>query len=154
MTGIDLAPGAISAAAARGTPSGRNVRFVVDDILASALPGRSFRGAIDVGCFQTLPPRTRAEYAQGLARVLRPGGVLILFWVGREESGSWGPPHRLSVGEVVEPLESRFVVDRIEHRPRAVRLTAQVKRSNRPLAALSGYTARLVRRVGRQPPPR
>jgi SAM-dependent methyltransferase len=154
VTGIDIAPGAIAAASAQPTPKGRGIKFLVDDILASTLPSAQFRYAVDVGCFQTLPPRTRTAYVDNLARILRNRATLVLFWVGREETGSWGPPHRLSVEDVVEPFEARFRVERIQYRPRTVRLTRSVKASSRPLATLAGYTALLVRRQGGQPPPR
>jgi SAM-dependent methyltransferase len=153
-TGIDIAPGAITAAESGPPPAGRNPRFLEDDILASTLPPGRFRAGIDVGCFQTVPPRTRSQFASSLARVLSPGAAYILFWVGREESGSWGPPHRLSVSDVTEAFEPLFVLERLEYRPRTVRLTREILRSSRPLATLAGYTARLVRRREPQPPAR
>jgi SAM-dependent methyltransferase len=153
-TGIDIAPGAIAAAESRRVPESTNPVFLEDDILASALPPAQFRAAVDVGCFQTLPPRTRSAFASRLARVLAPGAPYVLFWVGREERGSWGPPHRLSVSEVTDTFESLFLIDRVEHRPRSVRLTRQIQRSSRPLSTLAGYSARLVRRRNPQPPSR
>jgi SAM-dependent methyltransferase len=153
-TGIDVAPGAIATAESRRTASDRATTFRVDDILASRLPSRTFRSAVDTGCFHILRPRNRVGYAEGLARVLRPGATFLLFWVAREETGSWGPPHRLSVDEVVATFEPRFRVERIEYRPRSARLTPSVKRSSRPLTVLAGYTAELVRRTGQQPLPR
>jgi SAM-dependent methyltransferase len=154
VTGIDVAPGAIAAAESARGPDSENPTFLVDDVLASTLPPASFPGAIDVGCFQTLPTRARAAYAAGLARLMRPGAPCLIFWVGREESGAWGPPHRLSVTEVAGPFESDFLVERIEHRPRTTRLTPSVLRSSRPLSVLAGYSARLVRRRVPQPAPR
>lgn len=153
-TGIDLAPGAIAAAESRRGHAHQRANFQVDDILASRLPARTYLGAIDVGCFQTLPPRTRSSYASNLARVLRSQAAFLLFWVAREERGSWGPPHRLSVNEVIEAFEPLFLIDRVEYRPRTWPLTRELKKSARPLTVLAGYTARLVRRSGVQPPPR
>jgi SAM-dependent methyltransferase len=153
-TGIDIAPGAVAAAGSDRAPAVRNPRFLEDDVLASALPTGRFRSAIDVGCFQTLPPRTRRAFSASLARLLAPGAPYLLFWVAREETGSWGPPHRLSVNEVTDAFESLFLVEHIEYRPRQLRITRQLKRSARPLAALAGYTARLVRRRAPQPPGR
>ncbi|MFY9716641.1 MAG: methyltransferase domain-containing protein [Thermoplasmata archaeon] len=153
-TGIDIAPGAVAAATSALKPGRSSPKFLVDDILASRLPAASFGAAVDVGCFQTLPPRTRSDFSISLARLLAPGALFLLFWVAREERGSWGPPHRLSVGEVTQALEPAFLVERIAHRPRNVRLTQEVRRSARPLATLAGYTARLVRRREPQPPAR
>lgn len=153
-TGVDIAPGAIAAAESNRAPKGRRPRFLVDDILVSALPRARFRAAVDVGCFQTLPPRTRRAFSTSLARLLAPGAPHVLFWVAREETGAWGPPHRLSVGDVVDTFEPLFRVERIEYRPRRVRLSRAVMRSSRPLATLAGYTAKLVRRSAPQPPAR
>jgi len=153
-TGIDIAPGAIAAAESRRSASDHHTQFLVDDILASHLPAGRFRGAIDSGCFHTLPGRRRRDFATSLARVLRPGATFLLFWVAREETGSWGPPHRLSVKEVVDAFEALFVIEQIEFRPRKIRLTRPIRSSTRPLTTLAGYTARLARRSERQPPPR
>ena len=154
VTGVDVAPGAIAAAESRRTATDRTSTFLVDDMLASELPAGRFRAAVDVGCFHTLRPHQRAAYAEGLARVLCPDATFFLFWVAREETGPWGPPHRLSVLEVVAAFESTFRVEGIEFRPRTARLTREVKRARRPLATLAGYTAELVRRRVAQPPVR
>lgn len=151
VTGSDVAPGAISAAEAHRGIGRTNPKFVVDDILASALPASRFRGAVDIGCFHTLASRERRAYSASLARLLTPGAACLLFWVGREETGSWGPPHRLSVTEVTEVFEPSFLVERIEYRPRTVHLSARVRRSARPLATLAGYSLRLLRRSAPQP---
>jgi SAM-dependent methyltransferase len=150
-TGLDIAPGAIAAAQAHCKPGARHPKFVVDDVLASGLkPGR-YQAAVDVGCFHTLPPRTRGKYSISLSRLLSPGAPLLLFWVAREEAGAWGPPHRMSVSEVMEAFETLFLIDRIEYRARNVRLTQKIQRSARPLATLAGYSARLLRRAEPQP---
>jgi SAM-dependent methyltransferase len=154
VTGIDIAPGAVAAAESRRTHGTSYPAFVEDDILASKIPSKSFRCAVDIGCFHTLPPRLRGDYADNLARILRPDATFLLFWVAREETGAWGPPHRLSVREVVEAFEPQFRIDQIVYRPRKIRLNAQIRRKQRPLAVLAGYTASLVRRAGPQPPPR
>jgi SAM-dependent methyltransferase len=150
-TGVDIAPGAIAAAESRRRPILRAARFQVGDALSLDFPDRRFRGAVDAGCFHTLPIRNRGEYAASVARVLRPGSPFLLSWVGREETRTWGPPHRLSVNEVAETFEPLFLMEQVEYRPRTVRLSRPPKRSGRPLTALAGYTARLVRRREPQP---
>jgi SAM-dependent methyltransferase len=154
VTGIDIAPGAVDAAESKRTTHVQNPSFVVGDILTTTLPAGRFRGAVDVGCFQTLPPKLRRAFSVSLARLLSPGASYVLFWVAREEVGSWGPPHRLSVHEVTEAFEPHFLIHHVEYRPRRARLTPRLKRSARPLATLAGYTARLVRRRFASPAPR
>lgn len=153
-TGIDIAPGAIAAAESRRTGATRGARFQVGDALDLTLPPSSFRGAVDTGCLHTLPARRRIDYANNLARVLRPDAGFVLSWVGREETGARGPSHRLSVNDVSETFESQFLIDQIEYHPRAVRTAPRSQRSGRPLTSLAGYAARLVRRRVPQPPPR
>jgi SAM-dependent methyltransferase len=151
VTGIDVAPGAIAAGESAREPGSSNPDFLVDDVLASGLPRAGFGAAIDVGCFQTVPPSTRAKFSVNLARLLTPGATFVLFWVAREETGSWGPPHRMSVGEVTESFEPLFRIEQIVYRPRTKPLTPKVRRSSRPLSTLAGYSARLVRRSEPQP---
>ncbi len=152
VTGIDVAKGAIEAAESAREPGEHNPEFAAGDLLTSRLPPAKFRAAIDVGCFHTLPPRLRAGFAQSAHRLLAPGAPYLLFWVAREERGAWGPPHRLSVGEVIGAFEPWFKVKRIILRPRAARLTRDLMRTSRPLATLAGYTALFSRRAGGQPP--
>ncbi|MCI4372431.1 MAG: class I SAM-dependent methyltransferase, partial [Thermoplasmata archaeon] len=141
-TGIDIAPGAIAAAESRRTQSTKHAKFLVDDVLESALPPGHFRGAVDAGCFHTLPIRKRSQYASGLARLLKPEATYLLSWIGREETRAWGPPHRPSVNEITETFESLFRVERVEYRPRVIRVPPPPRKSTRPLTTLAGYTAR------------
>jgi SAM-dependent methyltransferase len=153
-TGIDVAPGAIAAAESRRTASTRGATFRVDDFLVSQLKTAGFASGVDAGCFHTLPPRKRSQYVSSLSRLLRPDARFLLSWVAREETGAWGPPHRLSVTDVTNVFESAFRIERIEFRPRVVRSPPPPKGSERPLTTLAGYTARLIRRRDPQPAPR
>src|SRR5208282_5755334 len=119
-TGIDVAPGAIAAAESRRTSATRSAEFQVNDALALTIPAGRFRGALDAGCFHSLPARKRPQYAASLARVLRPEATYLLSWVGREETRAWGPPHRLSVNDVAEVFEPHFLMEQVEYRPSRV----------------------------------
>ncbi|MGI0130247.1 MAG: class I SAM-dependent methyltransferase, partial [Thermoplasmata archaeon] len=94
VTGIDLAPPAVSAAEKRAHRIGASAEFRVGDALALPFHRSHFDGAIDVGCFHTLPIDLRRRYASELSRVLRPGGRLALAWVAREYTRPLGPSHR------------------------------------------------------------
>ena len=72
-SGIDLAPAAIAAASKRASGAALSAEFQVADALRMPFPRGRFDGAIDVGCFHTLPIRLRAAYCRELSRVLRPG---------------------------------------------------------------------------------
>ncbi|MCI4358519.1 MAG: class I SAM-dependent methyltransferase [Thermoplasmata archaeon] len=141
VSGIDVAPSAISAAAGRARRLRTRADFRVADALALPYPRSRFAGAIDVGCFHTLPIRSRTRYVSELARVLRPGGRLALAWVAREYTRPLGPSHRPSVSEVTGVFEERFQFLRTEF------LGGRWGR-------IPAYGALLERRAIRQPPPR
>lgn len=148
-TGVDIAPSAIAAAEARARSTGVNGSFRVADVLDLPFPRGSFSSALDSGCFHTIPIRLRGAYVAELARILRRGGALILTWVAREETRAMGPSHRPSLAEVATAFEPRFIVASSEFHAGRARTAWSV-----PGGSLARYTARLVRRQGRQPPPR
>jgi SAM-dependent methyltransferase len=54
------------------------VRFIQGDVLHLPFATHSFDALLDRGCFAYVPEPARAAYADELARVLRPGGHLLL----------------------------------------------------------------------------
>lgn len=147
--GVDIAPGAIAAAKSRARKLRADVSFQVADAVALPFPRGAFTAALDTGCFHTLPVRLRSNYVDEISRVLRPGSPFLLTWVGREETGWQGPPHRPSLAEVTREFESRFVFATTQfHAPGSKRGWSH------PRGSLARYTACLIRRRGPQPPPR
>jgi len=140
--GIDLAPDAVRAAMGRARAEGLSVDVRVGDALAIDAAEARFAGAIDNGCFHTLPVRRRRAYAREVSRIVRPGGAFVLSWIGREEERERGPPHRPSLGEVTLAFEDRFLFVRTAFRPGEERGGSSV------------YDAWLLRRTAPQPPPR
>jgi SAM-dependent methyltransferase len=139
--GIDVAPGAIAAAQHRAKQAGLSINFRAGDALRLPFPAGFFGGAVDVGCFHTLPPALRSAYSVEVARVLRPHGRYLVCWVARECEAEWGPPHRLSLGEVTAALEREFLFRRAEFDPGSA-------------GGLAAYHALLERRAKPQPPVR
>jgi SAM-dependent methyltransferase len=140
--GVDLAPDAVRAARARARSAGVTVDVREGDALALEYPDARFGGLVDIGCFHTLPPRRRPDYAREVARVLAPGGAFVLSWIAREHTGERGPPHRPSLGEVADALEGRFLFTRSRFRPPGEETGPAV------------YDAWLTRRATPQPPRR
>jgi len=136
VCGVDLAPGAISAALKRAAHEGLSIDFRVADALRLPYPTASFGGAIDVGCFHTFDPSLRPAFSRELARVLRPSARYVLSWIAREHVGPLGPPHRPGLDEVTQALEDRFLFLRCEfHRGTkgaAPHFTALLERRSRP----------------------
>ena len=146
VSGVDLAEGAIHVAHQRAESAGRAVDFRVADVLDLPFPDQHFGGAIDVGCFHTLPPNLRHAYSKEVARVLRPRRVHALSWIAREHTGEPGPRHRPSLEEVTEALEEEFLFLRTEYRPS---YTGRPMKGAPPL-----YCALLGRRSFPRPPAR
>lgn len=142
--GVDLADGAIAAARERARRAHLTVDFRVEDALRLPFPDASLDGASDFGCFHTLPPALRRDYAREVARVVRPGGAFAISWVAREYVEQPGPPHRLSLEDVTTALEPEFLFVRTQHRARA--------RSRSLRGTMALYDARLERRRAPQPP--
>ena len=146
VTGVDFAPVAIRVALRRASRTKSTAVFVQGSALSVPYPDAKFGSGLDSGCFHSLPIADRPRYAREVARVIRPGGALLITWIAREETGEYGPPHRPSLDEVAAALEPFFVFERTEfaeHRSRR----AWAARGHR----LSRYTALLTRRRSPQP---
>ncbi len=145
VSGIDIAEGAIQAARARAIAARRTVDFQVGDVLRLPYPDGEFGGALDIGCFHTLPISLRRAFAKELARVLKPGARFVLSFFAREYAGTPGPPHRPSLEEATAALEEEFLF-------RETRYGAGFRgpKGGRGAAV---YFAVLERRAGPRPPP-
>ncbi len=141
VSGVDLAPGAIRAARARAVRAGIDIDFRVGDALRLPYAKGCFGGVIDIGCFHTLPLGLRSSYSREVARVLRRRGRYLLSWVAREYTGSRGPPHRPSLGEVTGIFERDFIFRHTEFQGDA-------------RDSLPAYYAILEKRAQPQPPTR
>jgi SAM-dependent methyltransferase len=147
VSGIDLAPSAIGAAQQRARRAKAKVDLRAGSVTEMPFKSASFAAALDMGCFHCLPRKARGAYREEVARVLRPGGSLLLTWIAREETGEYGPPHRPSLEEVAEALEPSFLFLLTEHAG-AGSPGAWAAMDHR----LARYSARLVRRRSPQPP--
>ena len=77
-TGVDLEPLALRKAKSYVRKSGLDARFEVADALHLKYPDGAFDLVLDYGCFHHVVTRDWARYRRGIARVLKPGGHLLL----------------------------------------------------------------------------
>jgi SAM-dependent methyltransferase len=78
VTAYDLEPLALRKARSHVRRAGVHARFVAGDALDLRFPDAAFDLVLDYGCFHHIVTRDWARYRRGIARVLRPGGHLLL----------------------------------------------------------------------------
>ena len=116
VTGVDISQLAIERARANARQRGMSVHCQVGDVLALRDIERldpPFRTAIDTGCFHTFANADRPVYADSLARVLDPGGVLHLLCFSEHTPGTDGP-RRVTQAEIRQTFSRDWRVDQIE----------------------------------------
>ena len=88
--GLDFVPQAIKEAREKARKAGidGSARFLVADVTRlheMDLPQSGF--ALDMGCFHGLSPEGRRPYAEGLAKILVPGGWFMLYTLDPKKEG-------------------------------------------------------------------
>ena len=116
VTGVDISQLAIERARAKARQRGLLAEFLVGDVLALSEVERidpPFQTVFDVGCFHTFANADRPVYADSLARVVEPGGVLHLLCFSEHTPGTDGP-RRVTQAEIRQTFSQDWRVDRIE----------------------------------------
>jgi SAM-dependent methyltransferase len=88
--GVDVAPAALAIAAQRARAAKVEVELLEGSALSLPLEGDSVDFVNDRGLLHHIPEGERSRYAREVARVLKPGGVLVLRGA-REPDGAYVP---------------------------------------------------------------
>ncbi|MCW2314736.1 SAM-dependent methyltransferase [Rhodoblastus acidophilus] len=97
-TGVDFSPAAIERARKRRRSNDAIPEFFVGDVTRlDALDG-PFDVSFDVGCFHCLDPLGRQSYASEVARLLKPGGIHLIWALDSPPSGA--PLSPTAVGKI------------------------------------------------------
>ncbi len=112
---VDIAGEAISKARALFEGLNPNLRFLRADVTdQDALSDiKEYDGAVDRGCFHSIPKEAHKNYVQNLIRFLRPGGKLILKTFSKDEPGDWGPK-RFDIEELLQVFIPHFKLLNLE----------------------------------------
>jgi ubiquinone/menaquinone biosynthesis C-methylase UbiE len=110
--GIDFLPVAIERARAKALQRALDVDFRVADALDLGALGRTFDGVLDCGLFHTFSDEERPRYVAGLARVVRPGGRVIVLCFSDKEPGTEGP-RRVTQQEIRHAFRDGWEVESI-----------------------------------------
>lgn len=106
-------PVAIERAKAKAAQRGITAHFIVGNALELNKLGRQFDTVIDCGLFHTFADEDRPVFVQGLAEVLRPGGLLHILCFSDEEPGTVGP-RRITQQEIRDSFHDGWKVKQIE----------------------------------------
>jgi cyclopropane fatty-acyl-phospholipid synthase-like methyltransferase len=119
---VDFIPAAIDLARERATAAGvgDSTRFSVASVAHLDEFEPPYDLAIDVGCMHNLRGDDLVSYAEGVARLARPGGHYLLFaHLADETDGATIP--RLTESDIRALFEGAFALERIEHGTTTVR---------------------------------
>lgn len=121
VTALDFAPGAVRAMRALQDPAHPIVILQADFFaLPSALDG-VFDVVLEYVFYCAIDPARRPDYAEGVARLLRPGGRFVgLVFPTDKRPG--GPPFTARPEELIGLLEAQgLVLERREARPETIK---------------------------------
>jgi SAM-dependent methyltransferase len=112
VVGVDFSPAAIQAARAKANGIA-GVTFVEGDVTQLADVGVQgpFDLALDIGCFHGLPANRRQAYVREVARVTRPGALLLIWaYSGNRRFKIPGAPY-MTKTEIRDRFGTDFTVD-------------------------------------------
>jgi SAM-dependent methyltransferase len=91
VTGIDIAPTALSRAREKARKAGVKVRFLLADVLAPPELG-PFELIYDRGCYHGVRRQNAAGYVKTVQRLTGPGSRILLLAGNANEERHYGPP--------------------------------------------------------------
>lgn len=113
VTGVDLSSSAVSLARQLAQFYGVEVNFQQGDALTLDFAAESFDVVCDQGVFHHLMDHERSVFANNLANVLKPQGLLALRCFSDKIPG--GPqPRRIKSRELIDTFSPYFDVERME----------------------------------------
>jgi len=79
VVGVDFSVLAICRARRKARQTGVDCRFYRGDVTDLSFLADPFDLVLDIGCLHSLPPEGWERYAAGVARLVRPGGLYLLY---------------------------------------------------------------------------
>jgi SAM-dependent methyltransferase len=113
VTGIDFLDEPIRRAKQKALERGLTATFLVKDALTLEDWTARFDNVIDSGLFHVFSDADQRKYVDGLAKVLKPGGLVSLMCWSDEEPGTDGP-RRVSKKELQDAFGQQWVIESIQ----------------------------------------
>lgn len=120
VTAVDFAPSAIAATRDASMAAGVPLSLVQHDIftLGGEYNGR-FDYALEHTCFAAVPITMHELYPHSVARLLKPGGLLVAIFFAHGRPG--GPPFTTNMEEVRELFSPYFKIEELQVARRSAR---------------------------------
>ncbi|MEU7838293.1 MULTISPECIES: class I SAM-dependent methyltransferase [unclassified Nonomuraea] len=115
VTGVDLAPKGLQAAAEKARERGLAVRWLRHDVLRLGELGETFDTVLDSLIFHIFGDADRATYVESLRAALRPGGryFMLCFSERQPGAGEYGP-RRVTREEIAAAFSDGWKIDSID----------------------------------------
>jgi 2-polyprenyl-3-methyl-5-hydroxy-6-metoxy-1,4-benzoquinol methylase len=113
VTGTDFLEAPIALARRKATERGIAATFRVGDALKLEESREQFDNAIDSGLFHVFSDEDRARYVRGLAKVVRPGGRVMLMCFSDKTPGDQGP-RRVTEAELRAAFANGWEIETLE----------------------------------------
>jgi SAM-dependent methyltransferase len=114
VVGVDFSRLAVRRARSRARRAGVEPRFYRADVTDLSFLAGPFDLALDIGCMTSLPSDGRRRYAAEVGRLVRPGGVFMLY-AFLPRPGDRAPRRAVAPQEVRDLFSARFSMEREEH---------------------------------------
>jgi SAM-dependent methyltransferase len=108
---IDFIPQAIAGAAARAQAAGASVRFHLASVTDLGWLAGPYDLAVDIGCAHSLDEGALASYRDQVARLLRPGGLWLVFARLRQEGEESEEPPGVVEGDFVSLIAGSLTLE-------------------------------------------
>jgi cyclopropane fatty-acyl-phospholipid synthase-like methyltransferase len=112
VVGVDFSALAIRRAVRRARRAGVACTFYQADVTDLSFLHQPFDLGLDIGCLHSVPRERRPFYAAHVARLIRPGGLLMLYAFAPKENEEHASGRGLAPGEVRALLGPAFEVQR------------------------------------------
>jgi len=122
VVGVDFSVVAIRRARRKARRAGVECRFYVADVTDLGFLSGPFDLALDIGCLHGVSPEGRRRYAASLVRLVRPGGLYLLY--ARAPRPDRPAGHGITSEEVHSLFGSAFAIEQQSGRDSSGRRSA------------------------------
>jgi len=112
VTALDISDRAVAYARAKARSTLVDMNLLVGDFLRLPFSSAVFDFAFDFGCFHHVEASDRAEFIEGVYRVLKPGSAYLLVCFSHRNGPSWD---HFTKEQIITLFSDNFEIESIKH---------------------------------------